>query len=259
MHSGFTSINDLFQYHSHINIVATKLYNSIHYIKYVECPCLFIHGIKDTLVPYEHSKGLFDTCSSDKKYLMLFPNADHNNFNYIREVINPIVTFLDMHVVHGPRLQLLNNEAHTISNCKDTDIVSILRDDTNITTSSNSDEDEDYSDDNDYNRDDLSYYNNESSTYIWIPPEIFKVPTSVADILPPIQNIVFTKVSSIYNFLCGTNNQNNVNNDITIFRIPTYIERTFNKLPNPNLSTYQRAKHFCSYSYRSAMLYLNSA
>lgn len=63
-------------------------------IQHVTCPCLFIHGELDEVIPSRHSKILYEKCGSAVKKLRICPNADHTHFDEPADTVNPIASFL---------------------------------------------------------------------------------------------------------------------------------------------------------------------
>lgn len=60
------------------------------------CPILFIHGQKDSLIPFEHTLKLKENCSCP--YEVLLPeDMDHNIFDFELDFIIPIKDFFRRH------------------------------------------------------------------------------------------------------------------------------------------------------------------
>ena len=93
--SPYTSIRDvvksiagaLAQY-----LVAERFRN-IDEISKVTCPCFFIHGNKDTLIPDSHTKELFAKCKTVVG-LHLSENMTHNAFSMFGDVLKPVLKFI---------------------------------------------------------------------------------------------------------------------------------------------------------------------
>jgi len=75
--------------------IIVNRWNNEQEITKVTCPVLIIHGKLDNLIPYEHSKVLFELCISDRKFLELPEEADHNSFDLENEVMIPVAKFLN--------------------------------------------------------------------------------------------------------------------------------------------------------------------
>lgn len=60
----------------------------------VECPVLIIHGMKDSLVPFEHSVSILGQCKGYSR-LKLVPNMTHVKFNFRFDFILPLKKFLE--------------------------------------------------------------------------------------------------------------------------------------------------------------------
>jgi len=79
--SAFTSIKSVANHITCIFsfMVADRLKN-LDKISHVKCPKIFLHGIEDTLVPYENSEKLFMKACEPKK-LLIFHGMNHNSFD----------------------------------------------------------------------------------------------------------------------------------------------------------------------------------
>lgn len=73
--------------------LVAERFKNIERIKNVECPVLFIHGQKDSLIPYNHSIEL--SKNTKGPYEIILPEEmDHNNFNIYDDFLEPIISFL---------------------------------------------------------------------------------------------------------------------------------------------------------------------
>ena len=61
-------------------------------IQSVECPTFIVHGMKDNLIPYSHSKTLHNNCGGPCS-LLLPASIDHNDFDYCEALIIPFYHF----------------------------------------------------------------------------------------------------------------------------------------------------------------------
>jgi len=79
--SPFMSIKDaakdLLGWGGFISYFAIERFRNIDYISQAKCPCFFMHGIKDTLIPFDHSVQLLQACPAIS-FLHLVPEMDHN-------------------------------------------------------------------------------------------------------------------------------------------------------------------------------------
>uniref|UniRef100_A0A0A9Y4W6 ABC transporter B family member 4 n=1 Tax=Lygus hesperus TaxID=30085 RepID=A0A0A9Y4W6_LYGHE len=199
-----------------------------------------------------HSKMLFDSCGSDRKSLMLFPTADHNNFHYIREVIEPIQTFIDTRVITNSHLKLLYVPPRDETTSHEpVSFVDALRS-TPSTATTLEDSDTEV-------RSSAGASNAGGDGGVQqgmrVASTLFEVPASVQEILSQNPHPVTKKLSSMYTLVCGASER--VELCGVPFRISPYRETSFNKLPSRTDSESSRARHFCKHSYRSAMIYLN--
>ncbi|GGA19438.1 alpha/beta hydrolase [Okeania sp. KiyG1] len=81
----FTSMKDMAKYRHRrriqifpLNLLVTQKFDFINKVKLLEMPVLFIHGMKDEIVPAAMSQRLFAAAAAPKK-LLLIPNAAHDN------------------------------------------------------------------------------------------------------------------------------------------------------------------------------------
>lgn len=65
-------------------------YPSDEYIKNINCPVLIIHGNKDKLIDFSHSKKLFNLAPVKEKEVVILDNVNHNNI-FFKEINNPII------------------------------------------------------------------------------------------------------------------------------------------------------------------------
>ena len=68
-------------------------FKNIEKITKVKTPTFFVHGIKDKLIPYHHSKDLHDKCGGPCG-LILPARMDHNDFDFCEDLITPFYHFL---------------------------------------------------------------------------------------------------------------------------------------------------------------------
>mmetsp|Transcript_5510 Transcript_5510/g.8154 ORF Transcript_5510/g.8154 Transcript_5510/m.8154 type:complete len:466 (+) Transcript_5510:68-1465(+) len=96
LQSPFTSIKAAAQ-HIAGNMVGAFLsnrWNNQNRIGRIKAPVLIIHGKKDTLIPHSHSEVLIKACSSRNKRLHLSETADHNRFDFSKDIVQPITKFM---------------------------------------------------------------------------------------------------------------------------------------------------------------------
>mmetsp|Transcript_28486 Transcript_28486/g.20578 ORF Transcript_28486/g.20578 Transcript_28486/m.20578 type:complete len:95 (+) Transcript_28486:975-1259(+) len=93
--SPFTSIKDLAR--DVAGVVGQSLINerfrNIDLMSKVECPTFFIHGQEDKLISPEHSEKLSAACSGEAD-LHKPKNMNHNEFDFIDDLVHPFHTFL---------------------------------------------------------------------------------------------------------------------------------------------------------------------
>lgn len=69
-------------------------WNSAERALSISCPILLIHGMKDEVIPHQHSQRLYELCASEKKFLRLCKDATHTYFEEPVDTIEPIAMFL---------------------------------------------------------------------------------------------------------------------------------------------------------------------
>lgn len=68
-------------------------FNNFEKMKKVSTPTFLVHGLKDNLIPYKHSKDLHDNCGGPCS--LILPNhMDHNDFDFCEDLITPFHHFL---------------------------------------------------------------------------------------------------------------------------------------------------------------------
>jgi len=95
-----------------VNVLAGAIsnrWNSLERIGLVTCPSLFVHGLKDTLIPVEHSQKLFFASGAGQKRLKVCVEADHTNFEEPTDTIEPIAIFLGDVLMPETRQRELSN------------------------------------------------------------------------------------------------------------------------------------------------------
>lgn len=85
----FTSVKDMAKYrHSQVqifplNLLVTQKFDFINKVKLLQMPVLFIHGMKDQVVPVAMSQRLFAAAAAEPKKLLLIPNAGHDDLTQV--------------------------------------------------------------------------------------------------------------------------------------------------------------------------------
>ena len=94
--SAFTSIKEV------VKEVAGKIakalvaerFRNIDYMPAIYCPCLFIHGIMDKMIPFAHSQELHAACAGPC-FIVLNKNMDHDSFDYYDDLLIPMAKFIE--------------------------------------------------------------------------------------------------------------------------------------------------------------------
>ena len=112
--SAFTSIKDVINNHSFNlgRIFIKSSFETKKYINDVSCPILLIHGVKDTLIPSEQSKNLYNQIKGEIKECLLREDMTHNKYKLYEDIIIPISSFLEKH-------NLIKNKVNREFNLKD--------------------------------------------------------------------------------------------------------------------------------------------
>ena len=69
-------------------------YRSVDYLKKYKAPLLIVHGKKDKLIPYHHSKILFDNALSQEKQIKLLDNETHTSVFFNQKSVPFVLEFL---------------------------------------------------------------------------------------------------------------------------------------------------------------------
>lgn len=76
-----------------VSTLVAERFSNIDEIEKADCPCLFIHGKKDKVIPWEHSQSLFMKCRA-ATIIHLSETMTHNTFKLSNDIVNPIKKFL---------------------------------------------------------------------------------------------------------------------------------------------------------------------
>ena len=94
--SAFTSLKAVVKHIAcFISFLVTDRLKNIELIQQVKCPKVFIHGLEDTLVPYNNSQMLYNESSEPRK-LCLFPDMNHNLFDVCENLTEPVLNYWKM-------------------------------------------------------------------------------------------------------------------------------------------------------------------
>ena len=94
--SAFTSMKDI-GVDKYVSVFLEEIFNSIKYIKNVQCDTLLIHGEKDPLISYQQSEKLLKELNRNNNnlgYLVKRPNMTHNEYDIKNDIIVQIDNFL---------------------------------------------------------------------------------------------------------------------------------------------------------------------
>ncbi|HET7218781.1 MAG TPA: alpha/beta hydrolase [Vicinamibacterales bacterium] len=98
LRSPFTSLADVGQYHYPllpVRLLLRDRFASIAHAHQVTCPVLVIAGRRDTIVPIDQTRRLYDSIVAPKAFVEI-PSADHNDYELLAggEMIESIRRFL---------------------------------------------------------------------------------------------------------------------------------------------------------------------
>lgn len=96
--SPYTSIKDVARsFLGKLSFLITPLvherFRNIDAIKHAKCPLFLLHGEQDTLIPPSHARELLENCPT-LAYLELAKAMDHNEFDFIGDLIRPFKDFV---------------------------------------------------------------------------------------------------------------------------------------------------------------------
>ena len=94
--SPYTSIKDVVKHVAGkwATYLIAERFRNIDEITKAKCPCFFIHGDKDRLIPVSHSKDLYANCKS-LAAMNLSQEMTHNDYSLHNDVIKPLKKFLN--------------------------------------------------------------------------------------------------------------------------------------------------------------------
>ena len=92
----FTSVRDVALHiaGSISKLVIPDIFRSCDIMPELQLPTLFIHGIKDEMIPYSHSVKLYERCASSQKRLELRESMDHTRYQLDKDIFTPLQKFL---------------------------------------------------------------------------------------------------------------------------------------------------------------------
>lgn len=93
--SSFKSIRAIAQDQagSFLKYLIQDRFQNVEKIKKVTSPTFIVHGMKDQLIPFQHSKDLHDNCGGPCS-LILPTKMNHNDFDFCEDLITPFYHFL---------------------------------------------------------------------------------------------------------------------------------------------------------------------
>jgi len=94
--SAFTSIKDIGS-DKFCSLLVEDIFVSIHYINFVKCPVLLIHGENDSVISYTHSEKLAQKLEENniKVHFEKRKEMTHNKFDIFKDIIGPINEFIN--------------------------------------------------------------------------------------------------------------------------------------------------------------------
>lgn len=94
--SPFMSIRDIVREKagSALQYLINDRFRNIDVMTQVNCPTFFVHGQRDQLISFAHSQQLHALVSGPSS-IILPPMMDHNEFDFIDDLIQPFYNFLE--------------------------------------------------------------------------------------------------------------------------------------------------------------------
>jgi fermentation-respiration switch protein FrsA (DUF1100 family) len=74
-------------------MLVNQRFDNLSRIEKVRCPIFFIHGMKDSLVPYTQSNELYEKVNVPTEFFIP-KNMDHMVFDFTKHVTEPLLNFL---------------------------------------------------------------------------------------------------------------------------------------------------------------------
>mmetsp|Transcript_39139 Transcript_39139/g.92076 ORF Transcript_39139/g.92076 Transcript_39139/m.92076 type:complete len:597 (+) Transcript_39139:115-1905(+) len=80
-----------------VSYLINERFPNLERVQKVKCPCLIVHGQKDSLIPLRHGRELYDACQSRKRLVMPV-DMDHNDSLLAdpRWFANPLIDFFQL-------------------------------------------------------------------------------------------------------------------------------------------------------------------
>ena len=83
-----------------VDLLIEERFNNFQAVTKVQCPSAIFHGVKDTMVPYQHSlEMLLQGFTNCQAHMFLRDGMEHNKFDYTNDLIKPIRYFLKHHEI----------------------------------------------------------------------------------------------------------------------------------------------------------------
>lgn len=77
-----------------VDLLIEERFDNFETAKNIKCPVLVYHGLKDTMVPYQHSiEMLIQAFVACEAHMFLRQDMEHNKFDYINDIIRPMKYF----------------------------------------------------------------------------------------------------------------------------------------------------------------------
>lgn len=73
--------------------IVYERFRNIDMMKDAKCPVFFLHGLRDRLIPHSHTMDLNQACPM-VSFMHLPPNMDHNEFDFIDDLVSPFKDFI---------------------------------------------------------------------------------------------------------------------------------------------------------------------
>lgn len=77
-----------------------EMFDNFKLAKKIKCPTVIFHGIMDSMVPFQNSmEMLLEGFTNAQAHMFLRENMEHNKFNYMNDIIQPLKYFLKINEI----------------------------------------------------------------------------------------------------------------------------------------------------------------
>lgn len=96
--SAYTSIKKVvYEKFSFFSALVNEQFDNLSLCKDIQSPTLLIHGLKDELIGPGHSQKLHEELTNCPSVVILPKEMTHNGFDFYKDLIKPLLTFIEEH------------------------------------------------------------------------------------------------------------------------------------------------------------------